>query len=137
MIRQTEIILSPYPRGIHLITEEIISSIPSLPETGILNLFIRHTSAALAINENADPSVRHDMKVFFDNLVPENADYFLHTEEGPDDMPSHIKSVIAGISLNIPISRGHLGLGIWQGIYLCEFRNHGGCRRILATIIGE
>lgn len=103
----------------------------------MLNLFVKHTSCALAINENADPDVRTDLANIFNRLVPENAPYYEHTFEGADDMPAHAKSTICGVSINIPISRGHLNLGTWQGIYLCEFRNHGGARRIVATVWGE
>lgn len=137
MITQTEFTIVPFPRGMHLMTGEMLRNLPKLPEIGLLNLLIKHTSAALALNENADPDVRHDLKMIFDRLVPENAPYYLHTDEGPDDMPSHAKSVIVGSSLSIPITGGRLNLGIWQGIYLCEFRDCGGPRRLVATIIGE
>ncbi|MEZ3562666.1 secondary thiamine-phosphate synthase enzyme YjbQ [uncultured Duncaniella sp.] len=137
MITQTEFTVVPFPRGMHLMTGEMLRNLPKLPEKGLLNLLIKHTSAALALNENADPDVRHDLKMIFDRLVPENAPYYLHTDEGPDDMPSHAKSVIVGSSLSIPITGGRLNLGIWQGIYLCEFRDCGGPRRLVATIIGE
>lgn len=137
MIKQVEITLRPYPRGIHLIMSEVLRSLPQLPRTGILHLLIKHTSAALALNENADPDVRHDLAVIFDRMVPENAPYYLHTDEGSDDMPSHAKSVIVGSSLTIPITEGCLNTGIWQGIYLCEFRSYGGARRLVATLIGE
>lgn len=137
MITQTEFTVGPFPRGIHLVTGEVLRNLPKLPEKGLLNLLIKHTSAALALNENADPDVRHDLNMIFDRLVPENAPYYLHTDEGPDDMPSHAKSVIVGSSLSIPITGGRLNLGIWQGIYLCEFRDCGGPRRLVATIIGE
>ncbi|WP_289157757.1 secondary thiamine-phosphate synthase enzyme YjbQ [uncultured Muribaculum sp.] len=136
MIEQKEISLRPLPRGIHLVTGDIMRQLPELPEKGVLNLLIKHTSAALALNENADPDVRHDLNVIFDKLVPENAPYYLHVDEGSDDMPSHAKSVIVGSSLTVPITDGHLNLGIWQGIYLCEFRDYGGARHIVATIIG-
>lgn len=136
MVDQIEFSLRPLPRGIHLITHEITGRLPALPKAGLLNLLIKHTSAALALNENADPDVRHDLESIFDRLVPENAPYYLHTDEGSDDMPSHAKSVIVGSSLTIPITDGRLNLGTWQGIYLCEFRNHGGFRKIVATIIG-
>ena len=116
---------------------EIMRALPQLPSKGILNLLIKHTSAALAINENADPDVRADLAAIFDRMVPENAPYYLHTFEGSDDMPAHAKSIIAGVTLTIPITDGHLNLGTWQGIYLCEFRNHGGPRRVVATVIGE
>lgn len=137
MIDQIEFSLRPQPRGIHLSTAEIIRHLPDLPREGLLNLLIKHTSAALALNENADPDVRRDLASIFDRLVPEDAPYYLHTDEGPDDMPAHAKSVIVGPSLTIPITGGRLNLGTWQGIYLCEFRNHGGPRKIVATIIGE
>lgn len=137
MIEQTEFSLRPMPRGIHLVTGEIMRRLPALPRKGILNLLIKHTSAALALNENADPDVRHDLEAIFDRLVPENAPYYLHTDEGPDDMPSHAKSVIVGESLTLPITDGRLNLGTWQGIYLCEFRDYGGSRKIVATVIGE
>ncbi len=137
MIEQIEIKLSPRKRGFHLITGEISSLLPTLPKKGLLNLFIKHTSCALAINENADPDVRLDLETIFNKIVPENAPYYMHTLEGSDDMPAHAKSVIVGTSLSIPITNGHLNLGTWQGIYLCEFRNYGGARRIVATIIGE
>lgn len=137
MIKQTEFKLRAYPRGIHLITGEVMSRVPELPKTGLLHLLIKHTSAALALNENADPDVRHDLNLIFDKLVPENAPYYLHTDEGLDDMPSHAKSVIVGSTLTLPITDGRLNLGTWQGIYLCEFRDYGGPRKIVATIVGE
>lgn len=137
MIKQTEFALSPKSRGCHLVTSEICRQLPELPQTGMLNLFVKHTSCALAINENADPDVRTDLANIFNRLVPENAPYYVHTFEGADDMPAHAKSTICGVSINIPISHGHLNLGTWQGIYLCEFRNHGGARRIVATVLGE
>ena len=135
MTEQIEFTLRPYPRGIHLVTGEVMRQLPSLPVTGLLNLLIKHTSAALALNENADPDVRHNLNMIFDRLVPENAPFYLHTDEGPDDMPSHAKSVIVGSTLTLPITDGHLNLGTWQGIYLCEFRNYGGPRRLVATIL--
>lgn len=135
MIDQVEFTLRPYPRGIHLVTGEVMRQLPTLPQKGLLNLLIKHTSAALALNENADPDVRHDMNMIFDRLVPENAPFYLHTDEGPDDMPSHAKSVIVGSTLTLPITDGHLNLGTWQGIYLCEFRDYGGPRRLIATIL--
>lgn len=135
MIEQIEFTLRPYPRGIHLVTGEVMRQLPPLPEKGLLNLLIKHTSAALALNENADPDVRHDLNMIFDRLVPENAPFYLHTDEGPDDMPSHAKSVIVGSTLTLPITGGHINLGTWQGIYLCEFRDYGGPRRLVATIL--
>lgn len=135
MIEQHEFTLRPFPRGIHLISAEVMRQLPRLPEKGLLNLLIKHTSAAIALNENADPDVRHDLNLIFDRLVPENAPFYLHTDEGSDDMPSHAKAVIVGATLTIPITGSRLNLGIWQGIYLCEFRDHGGPRRLVATII--
>ena len=137
MIRQTEISLPPFPRGFHLITRHIEQKLPALPETGILHLFLKHTSAGLVINENADPSVRGDFERFMDHLFPENHPLYEHDDEGPDDMPAHLKSGILGQSLTIPVTGHHLNLGIWQGIYLCEFRNHGGSRRLVVTVYGE
>ena len=136
MVRQIEFSLSAMPRGIHLVTREVLGRIPELPETGLLNLLIKHTSAALAINENADPDVRRDLRQIFERMVPENAPYYLHTDEGPDDMPSHALSVLVGPSLTIPVTNGRLNLGTWQGIYLCEFRDYGGPRRVVATVVG-
>lgn len=135
MILQTEFSLSPRPRGFHLVTKEISVKLPPLPETGILHLFIKHTSAGLTINENADPDVQTDLGMAFDKLAVENDPDYTHTLEGSDDMPAHIKSTLAGASVSIPITGGRLNLGTWQGIYLCEFRNHGGARRLVATII--
>lgn len=137
MIKQTEFTLKLRTRGFHLISNEIISQLPQLPKNGLLNLFVKHTSCGLCINENADPDVRTDMEGIFNHIVPENQPYFCHTLEGSDDMPAHAKSVISGVSLSIPITDGRLNLGTWQGIYLCEYRSHGGPRRIVATIIGE
>lgn len=137
MIEQTEFALAPRRRGIHLVTGDILRQLPVLPGKGLLNLLVKHTSAALALNENADPDVRHDLNEIFNRLVPENAPYYLHTLEGDDDMPAHAKSVMVGASLTIPITDGRLNLGTWQGIYLCEFRDYGGSRKIVATVIGE
>lgn len=137
MVQQVEFSIRPLPRGIHLVTDDVLRALPALPDKGLLNLLIKHTSAALALNENADPDVRHDLNAIFDRLVPENAPFYLHTDEGPDDMPSHAKSVIVGSTLTLPISGGRLNLGTWQGVYLCEFRDYGGPRKIVATIIGE
>lgn len=134
MILQTELILPAYKKGFHLITNLIDNALSDLPEVGILNIFIQHTSAGLTINENADPSVRVDLNSFFEKLVPENTEYFTHTLEGTDDMPAHIKASIFGNSLNIPIQNHSLALGIWQGIYLCEFRNQGGQRKLILTV---
>lgn len=137
-ILQTEITLSPYPRGFHLITTEILNSFPKIGEIdkGLLHIFIKHTSASLTINENADPSVRRDFETFFKRNVPDGADYFEHTMEGPDDMPAHIKASMLGSSVTIPISNGKLNLGTWQGIYLCEHRNSGGRRTLVLTVTG-
>lgn len=137
MIQQVEITLRPHARGFHLVTEEIVRQLPPLPQAGLLNLFIQHTSAALSINENCDPDVRDDMEQIFNRLIRERESWYTHTLEGWDDMPAHAKSTMIGVSLSVPVTRGQLNLGTWQGIYLCEFRNHGGPRRIVATIIGE
>lgn len=136
MIQQIEFSLTEKKRGFHLITNEIIQHLPSpLPQTGLVNLFVKHTSCALSINENADPDVRGDMEQIYNRLVKEGEPYYDHTLEGSDDMPAHAKCVLTGVSLNIPITNGHLNLGTWQGIYLCEFRGMGGPRSIIATII--
>lgn len=121
-------------RGFHLITSYIVSELPDLPEKGMINLFLQHTSAALTLNENADPSVRDDFETIFNKLVRENDPDYTHTLEGSDDMPAHVKSSMLGASLSIPVSNHKLALGMWQGIYLCEFRNYGGPRRLLVTI---
>lgn len=136
MIQQTEFSLREKRRGFHLVTGEILQHLPQpLPETGLLNLFVKHTSCSLSINENYDPDVRSDMEQIFNHLVKENESYYDHVLEGSDDMPAHAKSTIIGASLNIPISHGRLNLGTWQGIYLCEHRDCGGPRTIIATII--
>lgn len=137
MIQQVEINLSSYRRGFHLITSEITRKLPDLPEKGLLHILLKHTSAGITMNENADPTVRQDFESFFRKLVPENAPYFEHTLEGPDDMPAHLKSSLLGQEITVPITNGRLNLGTWQGIYLCEFRNRGGSRRIVCTIMGE
>ncbi len=134
MVTQKELQLNPFRRGYHLITNNILKEIGELPEHGMLNIFLKHTSAALSVNENADPSVRTDFENFINKLIPENDPVYIHTLEGPDDMPAHLKSSLFGQSLNIPITRHKLNLGTWQGIYLCEFRNRGGGRRIVLTI---
>ncbi len=136
MIKQVEFTLKPRTRGFHLITQEVMSHLPELPEAGLLHLFIKHTSCALSINENYDPSVRSDMERIYNNLVKENQAYYTHIDEGADDMPSHAKCSLTGVSLTIPITSCRLNLGTWQGIYLCEFRDYGGARRIVATIVG-
>lgn len=136
---QRDFSLTARRRGFHLVTREIIDHLPEIGQfqVGLLQLFIQHTSASLSINENADPDVRGDLERYFNQLVPENAPYFEHTLEGPDDMPAHIKSTILGSSLTIPIGNGRLRLGTWQGIYLCEHRNQGGPRRLVATLTGQ
>ena len=137
MIQQTEITLKPRHRGFHLVTDEIMRQLPKLPKTGIVNIFTKHTSCGLSINENADPDVRVDMETIFNRLVPENRSEYVHTFEGADDMPAHAKSSLSGVSLTIPITDGRLNLGTWQGIYLCEYRNYGGSRKLVVTVIGE
>ena len=137
MIQQVEFCLKARPRGFHLVTREIVDALPTLPRIGLLHLFVKHTSCALSINENADPDVRSDMAKIYDRLVKENEPYYDHVFEGADDMPAHAKSSITGVSLSIPITNGRLNMGTWQGIYLCEFRDYGGNRKIVATIIGE
>ena len=134
MVVQNEIILSPKPRGFHLITDEVVGALQDLPDAGLVHLFIKHTSAGLTINENADPSVRVDFDSSFNHLVRENEPYYTHIYEGSDDMPAHIKSSLVGSSVSIPISNGRLNMGTWQGIYLCEFRNRGGARKLVITI---
>lgn len=126
-------------RGFHLVTGEIIQALPELKnfKVGVAHIFIRHTSASLTINENADPSVRTDFESHFNKMVPENAPYYIHTYEGPDDMPAHLKSSILGNSISIPITNGQLNLGTWQGIYLCEHRDYGSSRKLTVTLNGE
>lgn len=137
MISQFEITLTARPRGAHLITAEIERHLTSLPKSGLIHIFIKHTSAALTINENADPDVRIDLNAIFDHLVRERESYYKHTYEGDDDMPAHAKTTLVGESIIIPITNHRLNLGTWQGIYLMEFRNYGGGRKIVCTIIGE
>jgi len=136
---QKEILLQPRQRGFHLITDEVINNIPELIDISIgsLSIFIKHTSASLTINEDADPTVRIDFESYFNEAVPENAPYYKHTIEGPDDMPAHLKSSILGSSITVPISDGKLNLGTWQGIYLCEHRNKKPTRKIVITINGQ
>lgn len=136
---QKEISLPPYKRGFHLITTIIEKSMPELREiqTGFLQVFIKHTSASVTINENADPTVRVDFETYFNTAVPENAPYYEHDSEGADDMPAHIKSSLLGASVLIPVSGGRLNLGTWQGIYLCEHRNSGGSRNLVLTLMGN
>jgi secondary thiamine-phosphate synthase enzyme len=136
---QHEIQLEALPRGFHLVTREVEHGLPELREVrvGIANVFIRHTSASLTLNENASPDVRRDFSTWFDRAVPDGADYFRHTLEGDDDMPAHIKASLLGSSLTIPVTDGRLALGTWQGIYLCEHRDRGGPRRLTLTLWGE
>lgn len=136
---QTELQLKPRSRGFHLVTDEILAQLPEMQSlrVGLLHLFIQHTSASLTLNENADPTVREDFEGHFNRMVPENPSWYRHTDEGPDDMPAHIKSSILGSALSLPIHNGRLALGTWQGIYLCEHRNDGTSRRLIATIHGE
>ena len=136
---QKEIQLKPRPRGFHLVTEEILRQLPELSQfdVGLLNIFIQHTSASLTINENADPTVRGDFERFFNHAVPEDEPYYQHLDEGSDDLPAHLKASILGASFTIPIAHGRLNIGIWQGVYLCEHRNHGGSRRLVITLNGE
>lgn len=136
---QKEISLKPYKRGFHLITDEIIKVFPSIStiSTGQLHVFIKHTSASLTVNENADATVRKDFENHLNTMVPENMPYYLHTYEGSEDMPAHIKASLMGTSVQIPITNGALNLGIWQGIYLCEHRNNGGSRKLVLTAFGN
>lgn len=138
-IFQKEITLNPYRRGYHLITHEIITNFQELKEikAGLLHVFIKHTSASLTLNENADPTVRMDFESHFNKMVPENMSYYKHNYEGDDDMPAHIKSSLLGCSVTIPISNGRINAGTWQGIYLCEHRNYGGSRSLVLTVYGE
>lgn len=138
-IYQKEISLPAFPRGFHIITRKIIEALPEMKaiQAGTLQVFIKHTSAGLSLNENADPTVRKDFEKYFNKLVPENAPYFEHTMEGSDDMPAHIKSTMVGATVSLPISDGEMNLGTWQGIYLCEFRNYGGSRNLVLTLMGE
>jgi secondary thiamine-phosphate synthase enzyme len=136
---QREIVLEPRPRGFHLVTREVLHALPELGSlsVGLLHLLIQHTSASLTLNENASPDVRRDFETWFNHAVPEHEPYWSHTLEGPDDMPAHIKAALLGPSLTLPVARGRLALGTWQGIYLCEHRNRGGARSVVATIWGE
>lgn len=136
MIQQKEFRLAAYRRGYHIITREVLDQLPPLPNVGFLHLFIKHTSAALTVNENADPDVRTDFESIFNKIVPENMPFLTHTLEGPDDMPAHIKAAMIGHSVMLPITAGRLNLGTWQGIYLCEFRNHASGRYLVATVYG-
>jgi secondary thiamine-phosphate synthase enzyme len=136
---QRQITLKARPRGFHLVTREIVEQVPELQNiaVGVAHVFIQHTSASLTINENADPDVRGDFERHFNQMVPENQPYYEHTLEGPDDMPAHIKAALTGFDLTVPIRDGRLALGTWQGIYLCEHRNHGGARRLVVTLHGQ
>jgi secondary thiamine-phosphate synthase enzyme len=136
---QREITLDARPRGFHLLTREIVGALPELEDVsvGLLHLLIQHTSASLALNENASPDVRRDFETYFNQVVPEDAPYWTHTVEGSDDMPAHIKASLLGPSLTLPVARGRLALGTWQGIYLCEHRDRGGSRSVIATLFGE
>ncbi|WP_299781943.1 secondary thiamine-phosphate synthase enzyme YjbQ [uncultured Formosa sp.] len=138
MVYQKEITLKPYKRGFHIITDDIIKVLPELSniKAGMLQVFIKHTSASLTVNENADPSVRVDFESHMNTMVPENQPYYIHAYEGSDDMPAHIKSSLMGASVQIPITNGRLNLGTWQGIYLCEHRDYGGSRQLVLTAIG-
>jgi secondary thiamine-phosphate synthase enzyme len=136
---QREIRLDPRPRGFHLVTREVLRALPELEDVdaGLLHLFIRHTSASLTLNENASPDVRDDFRSWFDDAVPSDAPYWTHTLEGPDDMPAHVKASLLGPSVSVPVAHGRLAVGTWQGIYLCEHRDHGGPRSLVATLHGE
>ncbi|TML35749.1 MAG: YjbQ family protein [Actinobacteria bacterium] len=136
---QREVRLEPRPRGFHLVTGEVEAAVPEIGRVavGMAHVFIRHTSASLTLNENASPAVRRDFRTWFDRAVPEDAPYWEHTLEGSDDMPAHLKSSLLGPSVTVPVSRGRLALGTWQGIYLCEHRNSGGARELVVTVWGE
>jgi secondary thiamine-phosphate synthase enzyme len=136
---QKEIQLKPRSRGFHLVTQEVVAGLPELREVsvGLLHVFIQHTSASLTINENADPTVRQDFESHFNRAVPEDQPYYLHNDEGSDDLPAHIKASLLGSSVSLPIKNGRLNVGTWQGVYLCEHRNHGGSRRLVLTLQGE
>ncbi len=136
---QKELTMPPFGRGFHLITDKVLAAIPQLRQVqiGLLQVFIKHTSASLTINENADPTVRMDFESHMNQMVPENASYYRHNYEGPDDMPAHIKASLMGASVQVPITNGRLNLGIWQGIYLCEHRDHASGRTLLITVLGE
>ena len=138
-IYQQRISIGEKRRGFHLITNEVLKALPELVgiKAGLCQVFIQHTSASLTINENADPTVRKDFETFFNKTVPENASYFIHTDEGPDDMPAHIKSSLLGCSVLVPVTDGRMNLGTWQGVYLCEHRNRGGSRRLVLTLMGN
>lgn len=136
---QKEIQLRARARGFHLVTREILEQLPELSQlsVGLLHVHIMHTSASLTVNENADPTVRQDFESYFNHAVPENESYYLHNDEGSDDMPAHLKASLLGSSVTLPVKNGHLNVGTWQGIYLCEHRNYGGARRLVLTLNGE
>lgn len=136
MVTQTSFTLRPRKRGYHIITREVMEQLGELPDAGLLHLFIQHTSAAITINEAADPDVLVDFESVFNHIVPENLPFLVHTMEGPDDMPAHIKAAMIGHSVTLPITNGRLNLGTWQGLYLCEFRNRAGGRRLVASVYG-
>jgi secondary thiamine-phosphate synthase enzyme len=138
IFEQKEIQLKPYNRGFHSITDTVVEAMPEIKtvEKGFLKVFIKHTSASLTINEDADPTVRVDFESHFNKMVPENATYYIHTYEGSDDMPAHIKASLLGCTVEVPITKGKLNLGTWQGIYLCEHRNNGGSRKLVLTVFG-
>ncbi len=137
MVQQYSLTLPAYSRGFHLISHHVAQALDKLPDTGMINIFLHHTSAALLINENADPSVRIDLDSSYDHLVPERMPFYTHTMEGDDDMPAHVKSALTGVSLTVPIQSGRMALGTWQGIFLAEFRDRGGRRRLTLTVYGE
>ena len=134
---QHDVTLRPRARGFHLVTDEIVAALPELPDIGLLHVFIKHTSAALTLNENASADVRRDFATWFDRAVPDGAAYWTHTLEGDDDMPAHVKATLTGPSLTLPVRDGRLALGTWQGVYLCEHRDRGGARSLVATLQGE
>jgi secondary thiamine-phosphate synthase enzyme len=134
MILQKEILLPPFSRGFHLIDDLVLDALGQLPQTGLLHLFLKHTSAALMLNENADPDVRTDLDTLFNRMAPEGASFYTHVLEGADDMPAHFKSAVLGASLTLPVTDYRINTGTWQGIYLCEFRRHGGRRRLVLTL---
>jgi len=135
MVTHYSLQVGPFPRGFHLITHQVFKAVPSWPEEGMLQVFMQHTSAGLSINENADVTVRQDFELYFNRLAPENMEGLQHDTEGPDDMPAHIKSTLAGSSIQIPILKGQPALGTWQGIFLCEFRNHARKRDLIISIL--
>ncbi len=134
MVHQKEIVLKNYRRGYHLITNVILENLPPLPDQGLLNIFVKHTSAGITLNENADPTVRTDFENFINKMIPEDDPVYIHTYEGSDDMPAHLKSSVIGASVTIPITNGRLNMGTWQGVYFCEFRNYGGQRKLVLTV---